>query len=127
MIVLKQHRIYRKDIQANPDVLYIFGDNLDRKGFGGQAKEMRGEPNSFGIATKRSITHNYPDDYFFDAQEDVINIITNEFDHLYAYIMASSYKAVVLPLDGIGTGLSKLPEYAPNLLKYINNLLGALE
>lgn len=40
MIVIKQFRIYRKDIQANPHILYIFGDNLDRKGFGGQAAEM---------------------------------------------------------------------------------------
>jgi len=53
MIIIKQHKIYRKDLKNNPDVLYLFGDNLVQKGFGGQAKEMRGEPNAEGIPTKK--------------------------------------------------------------------------
>lgn len=127
MLVIRQYRIYRKDIQANPDILYLFGDNLTRKGFGGQAAEMRGEPNSFGIATKRSISHNFPDDYFFDAQVDVKGIIDSEFDRLYAMLGALKYSAVVVPLDGIGTGLAKMVENAPNMLKYINLKLTELE
>lgn len=133
MMIIKQHRISRKDIKANPDVLYIFGDNLDRKGMGGQAAEMRGEPNSFGIATKRRITHNSVDDYFFDEDEDVIDIINTEFDRLKIALWQRDpklnwkYKAVVIPLDGIGTGLSKLPETAPELLVYINQKLKDLE
>ena len=127
MLVIKQHRIYREDIQANPDVLYIFGDNLDRRGFGGQAKEMRGEINSFGIATKRSISHNFPNDYFFDSQPDVRSIIDKEFTHLRAMAKDCEYRAIVVPLDGIGTGLSRLQENAPKLLKYINEKLGELK
>ncbi len=134
MIVFRQHRIFRKDIQANPHILYIFGDNLDRKGFGGQAREMRGEPNSFGIATKRSISHNFPNDYFFDADEDAIRIIEGEFRRLrkqlmYRYIHDEpdyNYDAICIPLDGIGTGLSRLPETAPKLLKYIERWLEEL-
>lgn len=127
MIVLRQHRIYRIDIKANPRALYIFGDNLDRKGMGGQAAEMRGEPNSFGIATKRSISHSYPDDYFFDSQKDAFEIIDEEFSRLFKEIREKEYKAVVLPADGIGTGLSKLPELAPNLLKHIGYWITILE
>jgi len=132
MLIIRQYRIYRYDLKANPHILYIFGDNLDRQGLGGQAAEMRGEPNAFGIATKRGIGHGYPDDYFFDEQADVIPILKKEFarlrDELAAtYAYAYPYEAVVIPLDGIGTGLSKMPEYAPKALNYINTMLATIE
>lgn len=129
MLVIKQHRIYRKDLQNNPDILYIFGDNLQRMGYGGQAAEMRDEPNAFGIATKRSISHDYPNDYFFDNQRDAKGIIDNEFRRLNLFLLTDEghYKAIVIPSDGIGTGLSRLPETAPKLLKYIDKKLKELE
>lgn len=144
MIIFRQYRIYRQDLQANPNILYIFGDNLDREGMGGQAKEMRGEPNAFGIATKRSISHNYPKDYFFDSDEDVIKIIDDEFEQLHrelyknlSYFNAAGkyiekrkffkYKALCIPYDGIGTGLARLKENAPKLLDHINSKLKKLE
>lgn len=132
MLIIKQHRIFSQDLRANPNVLYIFGDNLDRMGLGGQAREMRGNHNAFGIATKRSITHNYPADFFFDNQDDVIPIITNEFLRLMNHVedmksKGKPYKAIIIPLDGIGTGLSRLPETAPEALKYINYQLNRLE
>lgn len=126
MKVIKQYRIYRQDLKANTSSLYLFGDNLDRRGFGGQAKEMRGEPNSFGIATKRSINHNYPDDYFFDNQPDTRQIIDDEFERLYTLIANNYYNTIVIPSDGIGTGLARLPEFAPKLLIYINSKLEVL-
>ena len=125
MLIIKQHRIFRKDIQANRNLLYVFGDNLMRVGTSGQALEMRGESNSFGVATKRGTTHGYPKDYFIDGQEDIPGIIEKEFDHLRA--MAFNYKAIVIPMDGLGTGFSKLPEYAPIALNMINIKLKELE
>lgn len=139
VLVIKQKRIYREDIKNNPNLLYVFGDNLDREGLGGQAFEMRGEPNSFGIATKRSISHSYPDDYFFDEQEDVIEIIATEFGRLECALCIVDtgvdglseprlkYDGVVIPSDGLGTGLSKLPEYAPKALQYIEQRIKDLE
>ncbi len=132
MIIIRQKIIYRSDIKVNPQVLYIFGDNLDRMGFGGQAREMRGEPNSLGIATKRSISHNYPDDYFFDGQDGIYEIIDEEFRRLHKELRKKIegdwlYQAIVIPTDGIGTGLSRLPETAPKLLEYINKKLKELE
>jgi hypothetical protein len=125
MLVIHQKMIYRSDIKANPHVLYIFGDNLQRIGHGGQAKEMRGEPNSFGIATKRRVGHGNPDDYFFDGQTDITGIIDQEFFFLRE--AAKEYKAIVIPTDGIGTGLSRMPEFAPLALEYINKKLKELE
>lgn len=133
MLIIKQKMIFREDIKANPHLLYIFGDNLKRYGFGGQAKEMRGEPNSFGIATKRLASHNYPEDYFHDEDPDVIGIIDEEFKELKKFVHEKIslyehyFQAIVIPLDGIGTGLSKLPEKAPKLLEYINKKLEGLK
>lgn len=127
MLIFKQHRIYRKDLKDNPHILYIFGDNLDREGNGGQAGEMRGSRNAFGIATKRSISHSYPDDYFFDTQTDVLDILKSEFDHLRAYLKESGYHGLCIPSDGIGTGLSMMPDYAPKALTYIEEQFKLLE
>jgi redox-sensitive bicupin YhaK (pirin superfamily) len=43
--------------------LFVFGDNLRRTGFGGQAAEMRGEPNAVGIAP------GYEQKHFADADK----------------------------------------------------------
>lgn len=134
MIVIRQKMIYRADLVSNPHVLYIFGDNLERKGFGGQAKEMRGHINAFGIATKRRMSHGSREDYFYDEDKDAIRIIDNEFERLANAMVVPAegssfrlYEAVIIPLDGIGTGLSKLPENAPKLLEHINKKLHRLE
>lgn len=126
MIVIRQYRILRTDIQTNKDVLYIFGDNLARIGFGGQAKEMRGEPNSFGIATKRAPTYD-PEDFFYDEQPEVFDIIEEEFKRLYELLLTGKYKAVVIPRDGIGTGIANLVNNAPHLLCRIVELLERIE
>lgn len=125
MIVIKQHRIYRVDLRANPKFLYVFGDNLDRKGFGGQAKEIRGEPNAFGIVTKRKAAHGHLDCYLHDYEKDAWAAVDKDFDHLCE--VAYDYWGIILPLDGIGTGLAQLSEYAPNLLKHINEKLEGLK
>lgn len=127
MIIIKQHRIYRQDLQANPEVLYIFGDNLQRRGYGGQAKEMRGEPNSIGIATKRRMEYGTPDCYFHDSEKGAMGILVEEFMETCRRIHNAKPKAVIIPLDGIGTGLARLPEFAPVLLEYINVSLKQLE
>lgn len=44
--------IHREDLQGEPETLFVFGDNMMRKGLGGQAAAMRGEPNAVGIPTK---------------------------------------------------------------------------
>ena len=70
MIVYRTDKVITRDkIKENPDVLYLFGDNLLRKGLGGQAKEMRGEPNTLGIVSKKypsnDISSFYTDEDFY--------------------------------------------------------------
>ena len=67
MPLVHQKLILNADLRANPDVLYLFGDNVLRVGFGGQAKEIRGEPNAVGVRTKHR--PNMHPDAFFRAEE----------------------------------------------------------
>jgi hypothetical protein len=124
-MIIYQSRIYRADLRANPDVLYVFGDNVKRYGMAGQAAEMRGEPNAVGIATKWS-PGNHPADFFSDdyQYERCTGIIFADYETAMLHDFAGGI--LIIPLDGIGTGLSDLPNKAPKIYEYICSLgLGA--
>ncbi len=124
MFVIRQKIIMRQDLRANPKVLYVFGDNLERAGMGGQAKEMRGEPNAHGIATKRRPSGDTAS-HFFDGQKDAKEAVLRDFIQLIKKL--KDYRGLVIPLDGIGTGLARLPENAPQLLARIEEEFKILE
>lgn len=124
MPVLFQKWIERDDLKKNPNVLYLFGDNLVRKGLGGQAKAMRGEPNAVGIATKRAPGMR-PEDFFYDADFDEI-VEELDLDFAPAKLHVALGGILIIPTDGLGTGLSKLPEHAPNVLAYIDAQIALL-
>lgn len=113
MPLIYQKLILRRDLQDNPDRHYIFGDNVERRGYGGQAAEMRGEPNAIGIPTKW-FPKMIPKAFFWDHQRTQIEeILEPEYSQIHTLLEAG--KTVVWPEDGIGTGLSRLPVYAPKL------------
>jgi len=113
--------ITRDMLRAEPNVLFVFGDNLARWGRGGQAAEMRGEPNAVGLPTKRS-PHLYLTDT--DLREVMLDSLA-ERDRLIQHICDGG--TVVWPADGIGTGLARLCECAPAIADFYNRLLMALE
>lgn len=120
MLLIKQKLIFRNDLRANPHLLYIFGDNLKRVGLGGQAGEMRNEPNAFGFATK--FGPGYEDkDLYFDGDIVVKASIDLEIQQLKLVLDTKKYQGVVWPLDGIGTGLAAMPQNAPNYLAYLTD------
>ncbi|MBK6589930.1 MAG: hypothetical protein IPG22_16715 [Acidobacteria bacterium] len=51
--VLTMKWITRAFVREHRDRIFLYGDNLTRRGFGGQAAAMRGEPNVVGIPTKK--------------------------------------------------------------------------
>ncbi|MCS3449822.1 hypothetical protein M2222_001357 [Bradyrhizobium elkanii] len=104
-----------QDLRANPDKVYVFGDNVERRGYGGQAKEMRGEPNAIGVVTKW--TPSMDPKAFFDDTAACRMLV--ERDLLLVQQALDSARTVVVPADGIGTGLSRLPRHAPNLDAFI--------
>ena len=121
MPLIFQKRIYRADLKANPDVLYVFGDNEQHVGMGGQAGEMRGEPNALGVPTLKAPGEHWTDDNYAH-QCAVIDT------HLYPVRLAlQAGDVVVFPLDGIGTGIAQLPQCAPRTFQYLTKEVLKLE
>ncbi len=113
------------DLQSNPGVMYLFGDNDERKGLGGQAKEMRGEPNAVGVRTKHKpsfVQLSFWTDEEWD--ENVTKIIS---DLLPVINHLKDGGVIVIPYDGIGSGLSKMEQHCPRTYEYLLKALEALK
>lgn len=122
-----QERITRADLRANPDTLYVFGDNMRRRGMGGQAAEMRGEPNAVGIPTKWRPSRTEWD--FFRNQDwyeypDIRASIDAAFNEIEAALRAGRH--VIFPAAGIGTGLAELPVRAPVIFAHLQKRMTRL-
>jgi hypothetical protein len=120
--------IFRADVRQRRDTaIFVFGDNMVRWGNGGQAYAMRGEPNAIGIPTKWNPKRT-PDAFFRD--EDWVNspAIKLAIDDAFARIEVALKDGldVVVPEDGIGTGLAELTVRAPVIFKYIHDRLAKL-
>jgi hypothetical protein len=115
--IIYQDWIVRSDLRSNPDRIYVFGDNVERAGFGGQAKEMRGEPNAIGVATKWSPS--MQPRAFFDDTAECRRIVEQDLALVRAALDLG--RTVVVPRDGIGSGLSQLDRRAPHLLRFMND------
>lgn len=116
--------ITRKMLRDNPDKVFVFGDNEARKGLGGQAQQMRGEPNAIGVATKR-LPSRGEDAYWSDADFERNKRILDA-DFKPAFEAKAAGKEVIVPKNGIGGGLSELGSRAPRTLEYINQQLDRL-
>ena len=126
MSVIRKHHISRAEIRLAPNVLFMFGDNMQRRGLGGQAAEMRGELNAVGVPTKWSpgITEA---DYFTDmdlGNDQVRSRIDAAFGRVEHWLRIGN--DVVIPTDDIGTGRAQLERRAPVLLRYINDKIAEL-
>lgn len=125
--VMRLSWITREMVRNNPNLYFLFGDNMEGRGYGGQAAAMRGEPNAIGVPTKWR-----PDrretSYFTDADwrdKDVRCAIIAALMRAEA-VLAQGHD-VVIPADGLGTGLAELPQRAPSIDAYIRDSLAKLE
>jgi hypothetical protein len=121
-IEVKADYYSKKDCQANPMSLYVFGDNTVRKGSGGQAI-IRGELNSIGIATKLKPSNS--DEEFMsdnDLQENK-KIINNDIYRIKELYNNAIYNTIVFPYAGLGTGLSQMQVRCPRTFMYLNERL----
>lgn len=115
-----QSRIFRADLQSNPQVLYVFGDNEKRVGYGGQAAEMRDEPNAVGVATLAA-----PGRYWSEADvEHQCGVIDEDMAALFAALHQG--RAIIFPLDGIGTGLADLERRSPTTFQHLQRRIAEL-
>lgn len=104
-------------LRNNPNKIFVFGDNLKRYGKIRQAI-IRGEPNAFGIATKREPS--MEPTAFFSDRIDEMHAVTNDLERLFFLSMT---KDIVFPSSGIGTGLSRLKQSSPFIWSSLNTLL----
>jgi hypothetical protein len=115
--------ITRDMLRRDPDARFVFGDNVDRAGMGGQAGEMRHERNAIGVATKW-----HPgcadEDYFADDDDRARAVIDADIDKVVAALIEG--RTVYVPYDGLGTGLSQLPLRAPTLHHHIVDRFAAI-
>ena len=110
------------DCESNPDALFIFGDNDLKKGMKGQAI-IRNCKNSHGIPTKKfpSFANSA---YYTDAELEMNKQkIMNAMNSLIDRVRDEKYSRIIFPKDGLGTGLSKLDEKAPQTLKFLNDTI----
>jgi len=133
MQIEKMKWITREFVQANPLKVFLFGDNLERVGMGGQAGAMRGEPNAVGIPTKKTPSMDesafFTDDEFEENCKAIDAALMDAWqlwlDYVATYCTADI--AVVIPSDGLGTGLAELDKRAPRTFAYLEQCLRDLE
>ena len=109
-----------EDCSNHPEDIYIFGDNLIGRGYGGQAI-IRNCHNTFGIPTKRLPSHS--EDAYFSDQFDEYEAVKERIEKLLALKFSKADITFVFPEDGLGTGLSKMNIKSPQLFKYMNEQL----
>ena len=101
-----------EDCRNNPNDLYVFGDNFQRKGKAGQAV-IRDEKNTVGIATKGAPSmheHAFLENCDYNSWDD---INTDAFNMIEAHL--ANLGIVVLPQAGLGTGYAQLDTRAPKI------------
>ena len=125
-IVRRIRHITRAMVRAEPQTIWVFGDNMAGAGFAGQAREMRGEPNALGVPTKWSPRRDHAA-YFCDDDADNPDVriaIIAAFQHMRSALKGG--RDVVIPADGLGTGLAELPTRAPRIHRAIEARIAAL-
>ena len=122
MPVIFQHTIARADARRNPTVLYVFGDNVQRRGMGGLALELRNEKNAVGVRTKYTAHQCYTEDDLSIAAQN--RMIDEDMKPLFEHVMRGGN--VVWPARGIGTGTARLPQVSPSTFDHLERKLEAL-
>lgn len=117
--------ITRDMVIGTPNILYIFGDNVMRAGFGGQAKEMRGEPNAYGIATKMAPSSEERAFFTDDMLDYNKEIILKDIQNIKDAWNTGKYTNITLP--PIGEGLADLKNKAPKTWEFLQEELNKLE
>jgi len=116
--------ISRAFVRSHPNDLFVFGDNLARAGFGGQAREMREEPNAIGLPTKR-LPSMRPEAFLSDSDLPEIMRV-NAVDCLRLMDHLKHGGTIFLSSHGIGTGRARLAEKAPKIFIYYDDFFETL-
>lgn len=125
MPIRREHQITRQMLRDEPDTLWVSGDTLIGKSLGGQASEMRGEPNAVSIAAK-PLPAMDPAAYFTDADIETFRRAAEPPCRRLASHLRSG-GIVVWPAAGIGTGLADLERRSPRIWASLERTRESLE
>ena len=92
--------VTREYLEANPDKIFVFGDNLTRKGHGGAAA-LRDCENTYGFVTKK-IPSNI--DSAFYSVEEYEPVFKKELEKLEVFIQENPDKEFLI--SKLGSGLA---------------------
>lgn len=107
-----------KDTKKYCKYLFIYGDNDIRQGKGGQAI-IRDCKNAAGIPTKKLPSLDQKSFYTDKEYDENKEKIKNAIKLIIKKVKKCNYKGIILPKDGLGTGLAELPKRAPKTFKYL--------
>lgn len=100
--IIRQTWITRDDLNANRDLIFVFGDNAAREGQRGLARQMRGAPNAHAISIAWG-----PHEPFSLATSEAA-IVRMEEDLTTLCLRHSG--TIVWPLSGIVPDFQSMPE-----------------
>ena len=99
---MQQTWITREDLRANPDIIYVYGDNAAREGQRGLARQMRHEPNAHAVSVSWG-----PFEAFslltFEAAAALI-------EEDLAALIDRQPRLIVLPLTGLVPEFQSMPD-----------------
>jgi hypothetical protein len=109
-----------EDVAKNPQKIYVYGDNDQRSGLGGQAI-IRNEPNTIGIRTKKKPSTDkgayYTDKEFESNKKKILEDINKILDEL---LFGAT---IIFSEGGYGTDRAKLKEKAPKTYDFLCDIL----
>lgn len=119
MAIYKNINITHEFLDSNPDSYFVFGDNLQKQGFGGAAS-LRDHPHAIGFITKK-----FPDnkDCSFYRPEEYSPVFFEELKKLSRIVGSKPQKTFYI--SQVGAGLAN--KYRIWELLIHHNLVSALE
>jgi hypothetical protein len=119
-MIRRIEHITRDLVRSRPDEFFVFGDNMARQGFGGQAAAMRGEPNSIGVATLYA-----PGDRFRRGDPIALMEVMNDLQCIADLLMQG--KTINVPTNLPGSGIANLSTIWPELQALIEAFFAVAE
>ncbi|MCK5616434.1 hypothetical protein KAR91_81985, partial [Candidatus Pacearchaeota archaeon] len=92
----------REFLRARPNYIFVFGDNLERRGTGGAAA-LRDEPNTYGFITKKTPTH---DSAAYFTPEEYAEIFKHEYAKLSMAIQYNGDENTKYLISKVGSELA---------------------
>lgn len=122
ILIIKRYTLCM--VKSNPDVYFVFSDNLIQQGYGGQAI-IRDEPNTIGVPTKKYPNNTSCSFFTDDDYEENKKHINKAFKEIKQKLKDGFH--IALPQDGLGTGLADLSRKAPKTFEYLQKKINDLK